>query len=319
MTKVDTTRYLAIAAASLWLALVASGQVPVDDTETWSESGTAGWTNTSPAAAVSNPGGHLQLTHLGQSLPVYVKDTVRAAIEPGVRVTNIALRVGAFEHAPSSVRLEFHAAQSGRIWYYLLERPGVGEQLSYSVPVSYAGGSWKVGPNSSEREFDDDIVLVDWVGVALTRNADVAKQDYVIDDFRLQGIYVEDLDEDGVPNGWELDFGFDPENAADAALDPDGDWMSNYAEYWAGTRPDDAESALRLEISVTNNASGGKAVLLSWPSAPERTYEVLSGEAPGETLSALASGVPATPGTNVYEDVTAEGETRIYRVRVETP
>lgn len=319
MTKADTTRYTTIAAVLLAAALVGHGQVPVDDVETWSAPGTAGWTNTLPVTEVGNPGGYLQLTHLPQSLPVYVKDTVRTGLDLGLRITNMSLSMTAFEHAPSAVRLEFHAAQSGRLWYYVLDKLGVGEQKAYSVPVSYSGGAWKVGPNSLEQEFDEDVVIVDWVGVAVTRNVDVSRQDYAIDDFRLQGVYVEDLDNDGTPNRWELDFELNPRDAADAARDPDGDWMSNYAEYRAGTRPDDAGSALRLEIGVTNNASGGKAVLLLWPSAPDRTYEVLAGEDPGETLSALESGVPATPGTNVYEDTTTSGRTRIYRVRVETP
>lgn len=292
--------------------------MPVDRTETWSEPGTAGWTNASAAASVSNPGGYLLFRHAAQAIPAYAKDTVRVALEPGVRVTNVALTVTIFEHAPSALRLEFRAVKSGRRWYTMLDRPEAGESKQYVVPVAFGDGGWKIGPNSSEVAFEEDVPLVDWIGVAVTRSADVAAQDYGIDDFRLQGVYVDDLDADGMPNAWELTYGFDPASAADAGADPDGDRMSNYGEYRAGTRPDDAGSALRVGIDVTNRADGGKAVVLSWPSASARTYEVLSTESPAEGFGSLAAGVPATAGTNVYEDVAGDGRLRVYRVRVET-
>jgi hypothetical protein len=46
-----------------------------------------------------------------------------------------------------------------------------------------------------------------------------------------------DSDADGMPNGWELVHGFDPQNPADAAEDPDGDGVTNLAEYLNGTDP----------------------------------------------------------------------------------
>ncbi len=46
-----------------------------------------------------------------------------------------------------------------------------------------------------------------------------------------------DDDNDGMPDSWELDFGLDPLNAADATLDPDGDGISNLQEFLDGTSP----------------------------------------------------------------------------------
>ena len=46
-----------------------------------------------------------------------------------------------------------------------------------------------------------------------------------------------DADDDGAPDWWESLYGFDPEDPADAALDPDSDGLSNLAEFLAGTNP----------------------------------------------------------------------------------
>ena len=49
-----------------------------------------------------------------------------------------------------------------------------------------------------------------------------------------------DTDADGMPDLWERihsGAGLSPTNAADAMLDPDGDWLLNLHEYWAGCDP----------------------------------------------------------------------------------
>lgn len=46
-----------------------------------------------------------------------------------------------------------------------------------------------------------------------------------------------DDDGDGMPNGWEIRYGLDPRNAADAAGDADGDGLSNLHEYRLGRTP----------------------------------------------------------------------------------
>ncbi|MBQ3811018.1 MAG: hypothetical protein II839_09400, partial [Kiritimatiellae bacterium] len=53
--------------------------------------------------------------------------------------------------------------------------------------------------------------------------------------FRVVG--ETDSDGDGAEDWWETEFGFDPSDPADAALDPDSDGLSNLAEFLAGTNP----------------------------------------------------------------------------------
>jgi hypothetical protein len=46
-----------------------------------------------------------------------------------------------------------------------------------------------------------------------------------------------DDDNDGMPDWWEVLYGLNPLNAADAGLDPDGDGATNLEEFLAGTNP----------------------------------------------------------------------------------
>lgn len=53
---------------------------------------------------------------------------------------------------------------------------------------------------------------------------------------------AEDTDNDGLPDGWEVGFGFDPLVADDPDADPDGDGYSNALEYFGGSNPTDRAS-----------------------------------------------------------------------------
>ena len=70
------------------------------------------------------------------------------------------------------------------------------------------------------------------------------------------GADLGDTDGDGMHNSWETANGLNPSNAADAALDKDGDTFSNLAEYQAGSDPNNAGSVpptVGLSVSMTDS------------------------------------------------------------------
>lgn len=82
-----------------------------------------------------------------------------------------------------------------------------------------------------------------------------------------------DSDGDGLPDAWEVAHGLKPDDARDAQGaqgDPDGDHSSNMEEFFAGTDPLDARSALRVTLSLV----GERRVKLEWPMVPGHGYVV---------------------------------------------
>lgn len=70
-----------------------------------------------------------------------------------------------------------------------------------------------------------------------------------------------DSDGDGIPDSWEIAFGLNPLDSADALLDPDGDGISNLLEYYLGGNPNVAD---RSVLPVAGKTTDGLNLAVSF-------------------------------------------------------
>jgi hypothetical protein len=119
-----------------------------------------------------------------------------------------------------------------------------------------------------------------------------------------------DTDGDGLPDDWEMFyFGNLDQGATD---DPDGDGVSNLAEYRAGTDPTKADSAFYVKTSA--------ATALNWPNLPSRQPVVQFSDdlLNWQTVTNPAIIYP-TPATATWTDPDPSATNRFYRVQAVTP
>ena len=130
---------------------------------------------------------------------------------------------------------------------------------------------------------------------------------------------------DGIPNSWRDlyfndPFGTNPVNCA--SCDADGDGMTNYEEYRAGTDPANAGSLMSVvEESVVH--PGNSHVAITWPSQPNIPYEVswrsnMSDASPwfGITSRFVGSGNPLIWIDDGVEITNSPGGQRYYRIEI---
>ncbi|WP_193210832.1 hypothetical protein [Luteolibacter marinus] len=115
-----------------------------------------------------------------------------------------------------------------------------------------------------------------------------------------------DGDGDGMPDGWEIDHGLDPD-VADGHEDPDGDGADSRSEYVAGTDPRSRSSYFSLAVPERT----GSGWSFSFHGVVGRSYRLWSSDSlrPGSwLLEAEASGggstitleVPSRPGSRRF-------------------
>ena len=101
-----------------------------------------------------------------------------------------------------------------------------------------------------------------------------------------------DSNSNGFPDEWEIEQFGCVTNVSKTA-DSDGDGVSNWSEYIAGTRAGDATSYLAIEHCAVADASGG-TVTLSWPTVPGRVYSLWSTTNLLQPFAQVQGGLPAS-------------------------
>lgn len=286
-----------------------------------------GWTNGFTGGTISNPDGYLKLRFGTQwRQPKMELDFMGTQVAAGRVVTNLQFAFQCANMTPGGVWVSFHSAVSGNRWMKAITPVAPGEWSTNSIDVSF-DNNWAAGAETSESQFNTDIQSADWVGVYVQRNGNTTYQNYYLDDFAVSGWYNQYLEEqrpadsdgDWMPDGWELENGFDPLDPTDAGQDADGDQMSNYAEYIAGTDPYDIESRFELEMGVSNKVMGvsGRGLVIEWNSRLGKQYDVYRAYDLNIGFTLHEGNVTATPPKNIYHDITATNKNSyFYRIEV---
>lgn len=126
---------------------------------------------------------------------------------------------------------------------------------------------------------------------------------------------------DGLPYWWVLQY-FPTWQIGSteslAAMDSDGNGMSNYAKYVAGLDPTNFLSVFNVDIAQIDLGNGIRSVVVGWNSASNRTYAVWRTADLTQGFTKIVSGIAATPPRNEYQDPDAVDGTRyFYRVQVQ--
>ncbi len=130
-----------------------------------------------------------------------------------------------------------------------------------------------------------------------------------------------DADGNGLPDLWERRY-FLQRTGTDPDGDPDGDALSNFGEWLAGTDPHDASSRFQISgISLVDTSTGtpNRKVTLSWPSVKGRTYTVMRAERLGDPFVVYREHVAASPPENTIDLPADDADSAFYRIAIETP
>ncbi|MEE2731653.1 MAG: hypothetical protein VYA55_12605 [Pseudomonadota bacterium] len=124
-------------------------------------------------------------------------------------------------------------------------------------------GDWE-GVRNFRHELDAGYHTIEiryYYGVSGTITFDIKNQVWL--DFVVFEGADKDIDSDGLPNLWEVQYGLDPRFAEDAVLDSDGDGLDNLAEFQNGTNPfkmdtDDDGASDWVEVMVSHTSPTNK-------------------------------------------------------------
>ena len=130
-------------------------------------------------------------------------------------------------------------------------------------------------------------------------------------------VMEDDPIDDGIPDGWERQYGQVANLSAEGDYDQDG--MTDLREHLAGTNPLDPYSRLWLYHNLS--VESGK-LRLAWQSVMDRLYRVERANGPSGTFTPVSATMGGTGEFNVFTvnvNRAAAPEHGLYRIRVSTP
>jgi Bacterial TSP3 repeat len=119
-----------------------------------------------------------------------------------------------------------------------------------------------------------------------------------------------DTDGDGMPDGWELQYGLNPNDPNDAALDADSDGVSNLDEYRRGTNPNDSSSknvTLYANSSTGSNGYDGLTLTVMGSHGPKLNIQA--------AIAAAFSGDSVEIASGEYVETTFDPQTKTVTLK----
>jgi 1,4-alpha-glucan branching enzyme len=194
-----------------------------------------------------------------------------------------------------------------------------------------SAGTWYSHFNSDAQIYQDDfgnIGAVEVTAVGSPPRAAVNMGRYSLQIFSktpppIDDPWQKDSNSDGIPDGWYLQYGFNPLEPSVGEVDSDGDGFTNRQEYLLGTDPTNPASRFRI---VRFDFDAAMSPRLEWSSVGGRTYVVERSDNLKEGYSPLAEALEDAVDAGVetsrvfIDSASASGGSgfRSYRVRLKT-
>lgn len=226
----------------------------------------------------------------------------------GAGVKAVGFRVMTSGKIPSSCVLYF-TGTSGRQWTYPVQNLSADPTAWTTVvaPLKYGDGWKMMDAGATPALFDADIQSVAGIGVRFLRSG-VQTTSFKISGFALLG-------GSSVAVATEL-YNFMVANTInDLSGDADGDGLSNWGEFLAGTSVRDAASAFVLEIKLDPAPNG---MSLRWNNSKRAKFAVWQSSSLGGTFTrATPSGAwIQDEGSSISVPVDASSGSLFYRVEI---
>jgi hypothetical protein len=285
--------------------LMAAG---VDELETWNATNTAGWSaydmvNQSSVSAVTVQSDALKLSFQSLSMPIppdqyLIKSAARfTGNYMSLGIQGISFRL--YPEYASTIQVAFHNDLTGQTWRYTIPGLVAGQWQTVTVPLDPFTLT-DIDGATDMAAFKTALENVSWMGLIVVRNSSLSAQYTLVDDFRLFGAGSEYATwmagfggGDSLPNG-----------------DLDGDGISNFGEWVAGTSANDQSDVFK--IGETAVAANGPGLVLRWASVAGRSYRVMRTDSISTPFTQVGVDVPATPPENVFDDSTATGNNAYF-------
>ena len=134
---------------------------------------------------------------------------------------------------------------------------------------------------------------------------------YVGNSAAIDILSATDTDADGIPDTWETAHGLTVgASTNDTTLDSDGDGQGNYAEFLAGTDPQNNGSVFAITSQSFSTVSGEPVITVTWATVAGRFYQIRTSA--DLVAWTTASTILATADGTKTVDVPTGGEARFF-------